>query len=215
MATTTHSKLQKQMALAVLIIMHVVGLVGLNVERFRGDFIPLIWINLLFIFGIVMSLHSKWNFHYLYYVLGIFILGLGVEILGVRTHAIFGDYQYQGNMGLSIMTVQLVIGLNWVVLTYCAGTIARRVDPSVGIRIAVGALLMTGMDALIEPFAIRYDLWQWQAGHPPFQNYVGWFFTALIAQTAYHLLLARTTNPVAAPTFLILLLFFALDLLWS
>jgi len=131
----------------------------------------------------------------------------------VRTHAIFGAYEYSDKLGLSILTVPVVIGLNWVTVTYCAGFVARKVDPGQAIRVFSGALLMVGMDALLEPFAIRFDLWQWTGGHPPLRNYAGWFVTALIAQLAYHQLLAKTANPIASRTFFILALFFVGNLL--
>ncbi len=203
--------IQVRVSLAVLLVMHVVGLAGLNIDRFRPDFIPLIWINLVFLFCIVLSLHSKWNLNYLYFVAGVFALGFVVELIGVRTHAIFGAYSYQGNLGMSLMGVPLVIGMNWVVLTYCCGALARRIDPSLFIRVVAGALLMVGLDVLIEPFAIRYDLWQWSGGTPPLRNYAGWLITSLVAQIAYQKLLAKTSNPIAVPTFLILLFFFLGD----
>ncbi len=205
--------LQNRVSLAVLIVLHSVGLLGLNLTSLRGDFTGVIWVNLVFVFGIVMSLHSKWNWRYLAYVLGVFALGYGVELAGVKTGRLFGVYQYTDNLGLRVFSVPLVIGLNWVMLTYCAGSLARRIDPSTEVRILTGALLMVGLDALIEPFAIRYELWIWEGGHPPFQNYLGWLGTALIAQTAYHLLLRKTSNPIAIPAFFVLLVFFALD--WS
>jgi putative membrane protein len=206
------TKLQERAAIAVLIILHLVGLTGLNIPRFERDFVPLIWVNLVFLFCIVLSLHSKWNPAFGYFVGGVFILGMAVEIIGVRTHAIFGAYAYSGQLGQSLFGVPLVIGLNWVTLTYCAGFLARKVDPALGIRVVSGALLMVGMDALLEPFAIRFDLWQWEGGHPPLRNYLGWFATALVAQLAYHLLLAKTLNPVATRTYFILALFFAANL---
>jgi uncharacterized membrane protein len=205
--------LQDRVSLAVLVILHSVGLLGLNLESFRQDFTGLIWVNLVFVFGIVMSLHNKWNWRYLAYVLGVFALGFGVEVAGVKTGRLFGEYSYTSNLGQLVFSVPLVIGLNWVVLTYCAGSLARRIDPSTGVRILAGALLMVGLDVLIEPFAIRYELWTWAGGQPPLLNYLGWFGTALIAQTAYHGLLAKTKNPIAIPTFFVLLVFFALD--WS
>ncbi len=207
------NKQQEKIALLVLVILHVVGLIGLNVERFRSDFVPLIWINLVFIFCIVLSLHSKWNRNFLFFILGVFAFGITIEALGVRTDAIFGAYSYKNNLGFKIASVPFVIGLNWVVLTYCTGALARKLDPDLVPRVIAGAILMVGLDALIEPFAIRYELWEWTGGHPPFRNYIGWLVTAAIAQVAYHKLLHKTGNPIAVRAYIILVLFFAMDLL--
>jgi len=39
-------------------------------------------------------------------------------------------------------------------------------------RILVGAINLVLLDLLIEPLAIRFDYWQWQANSVPFFNYV-------------------------------------------
>jgi putative membrane protein len=205
--------MQARFALIVLVVLHTVGLVGLNWDRFRPDFIPLIWINLLFVFSIVLSLHSRWNVSYGIYVGAVFLLGMVTEIVGVKTHAIFGAYEYGPVLGAGIGTVPFVIGLNWVVVTYGAGSISKRIDPSLFWRVVFGALLMVGLDALIEPFAIRYGMWTWSGGHPPLRNYLGWFAVGAVAQWFYHRYASHSSNPVAAASFVILVVFFALDLL--
>ncbi len=205
------SETQRRFALIVLVVLHAVGLVGLNVERFQGDFLQLVWINLLFVFSIVMSLHTRWNLDYLFFVGSVFLWGMATEIIGVKTGLLFGHYHYTPLLGQQVGGVPLIIGLNWVVVTYCAGNVARRLDPSPVLRIGFGALLMVLMDALIEPFAVRYGLWVWAGGHPPLHNYIGWLAVGAVAQYAYHRWASSGNNPVAAAAFLILLLFFAGD----
>lgn len=205
------SEVQRRFAVVALLVLHSVGLVGLNLNRFQQDFLQLVWINLLFVFSIVMSLHPRWNMKYLLFIGSVFGWGMLTEIIGVKTGLLFGQYHYTPLLGAQFGGVPLIIGLNWVVVTYCAGHLAKRVDPSPVIRIAFGAALMVLMDALIEPFAIRYGLWVWDAGHPPVQNYIGWFAVGAVAQYAYHRWASQSNNPVAIPAFLILLAFFALD----
>jgi putative membrane protein len=205
------SETQKRFAFVALIVLHSVGLVGLNVERFQADFLSLVWINLLFVFSIVMSLHTRWNLNYAYFVGGVFGWGMLTEIVGVKTGMLFGAYHYTPLLGQQIGGVPIIIGLNWVVVTYCAGDIAKRIDPSPMLRVAFGALLMVLLDWLIEPFAIRYGLWVWDAGHPPLHNYIGWFAVGAVAQYLYHRWASEASNPVAGAAFVILALFFTLD----
>jgi uncharacterized membrane protein len=208
---TPASRTQARVALFVLVVLHAVGLVGLNWDRFRPDFEQLVWINLLFTFSIVMSLHSRWNTDYATFVGAVFSWGMLTEILGVKTGFPFGNYHYGPLLGQQLAGVPLVIGLNWVVLTYATGAVAKRVDPSPVLRVVIGALLLVGLDALIEPFAIRYGMWTWADGTPPLRNYIGWFGVGLLAHVAYVRWAAKAENPVAGPTFFILLLFFAGD----
>ena len=48
------------------------------------------------------------------------------EILGVNYGLIFGKYDYGDNLGLKLLGVPLLIGLNWVVLTFICGSISNH-----------------------------------------------------------------------------------------
>lgn len=204
-----------RIALAVLLVLHGVGLVGLNTKAFHQEFLALIWVNLLFLFAIVLSLHRHWNVRYLALVPAVFLLGMAAEIIGVRTDQIFGAYSYTDRLGAPFAGVPPVIGLNWVVLTYCAGMVALRVDRSPWIRVPLGAALMVGMDVLIEPFAAKYGLWTWLGEHPPLRNWAGWIAMSLLLQGVFVYAIRRSWNPIAIWAFFILAAFFLLDLLWT
>ena len=46
------------------------------------------------------------------------------------------------------------------------------------LRAAMAASLMTAMDFLIEPVAVRAGWWTWSAGDIPISNYVTWWIVA-------------------------------------
>jgi uncharacterized membrane protein len=200
-----------KIAFGVLVILHFIGIIGLNSTRYEGEFKSLIWVNLLFIFGIVLSLHPKWNTKYIVFVVSAFAIGMLVEVIGVRTGQLFGAYHYTGLLGIKIMDVPLVIGMNWVILSYCAGMLSSKINPSITIRVIFGALLMVGLDILIEPFAIRYDMWVWNAGSPPIKNYLAWFVIGLGIMTLFHNTIRGAYNKVASFTLILLAVFFGLD----
>jgi putative membrane protein len=75
----------------------------------------------------------------------------------------------------------------------------------------MSALLMVGLDVLIEPIAIELDFWTWAGGYVPFQNYVGWFVIAFVLQFAFHKAIPKDmTNHVAVILFGLQILFFGL-----
>ena len=47
-----------------------------------------------------------------------FVVGMGVELLGVNFGLIFGQYVYGDNLGVKVGGVPLLIGANWVMLTF-------------------------------------------------------------------------------------------------
>lgn len=202
---------QERAAIIVMGIIQLVGLVGLNYADTRIHFEALVSVNLLFIFAIVFSLHPKWNQKYLFYLLVTFLAGMLVEIVGVNYGQPFGTYRYTSALGTSIKGVPVIIGMNWVLLIYCAGMVSRKVDPSKTVQVLAGGALMLLMDVLIEPFAIRHGLWVWEAGNPPLQNYLAWFGISCLLMLVFQRSFKKTTNETAARVFLLLLAFFLID----
>jgi bisanhydrobacterioruberin hydratase len=200
-----------KIALALLIAMHLAGLIGLQHPVSRPVFEKLIAFNLVVTAAIVFYFHPDFSYRFIVFAIVTFLAGYFVEVAGVHTGVIFGRYQYGGALGFKLWDVPLLIGLNWLVLVYCTGVITHRLRVPAILKIITGALLMVGIDYLIEPVAIRHTWWTWQAETVPLQNFAGWFVSALVLLTFFHILRFGKNNPVAPLVYVIQVLFFFLQ----
>jgi putative membrane protein len=72
----------------------------------------------------------------------------------------------------------------------------------------IGGLLMTLLDVLIEPVAIKTGMWHWFGEAPPVQNYLAWFVIASMLTALVHKIAPQLKNPAAAGFFTIQVIFF-------
>jgi bisanhydrobacterioruberin hydratase len=63
---------------------------------------------------------------------------------------------------------------------------------------------------LIEPIAMKTDMWQWRNNVVPLQNYIGWFAVALPLQILFFKFIGGVKNIVAVALFILQFVFFAL-----
>jgi putative membrane protein len=106
-----------------------------------------------------------------------------------------------------------MIGINWILVAYSAGMIINHFmkDSHLIIKSFLGAALMVLLDYFIEPVAIEFGFWTWAAnGHPPLQNYLGWFWVALPVMLLFFILVKKQQNKVGYTLFIIQFLFFFL-----
>lgn len=101
------------------------------------------------------------------------LIGFGVEVVGVQTGLIFGHYQYGSALGFQIAGVPLTIALNWLIMVYITGYLFRRMGRE--FQPFAGALLMTGIDVIIEQVAPKLDFWTFAGESVPIRNYIAWF----------------------------------------
>lgn len=204
-------KSKNTLASFVLVVVYIVGIIGIK-GNFDERFVLLTPINLLLSLALVFWTHptkyiSLWKLAFLCFTTGVL-----VEIAGVQTGLVFGDYQYGEVLGPKIWETPWMIGINWTMLVYCAGSTVNRLVPSLNIWIKamLGAMLMTLLDLLIEPVAMELNFWNWQNNIIPLQNYFAWFFVALPLLVAYFKLLGKTTNKVAILLFILQFIFFGI-----
>ena len=115
-----------------------------------------------------------------------FVVGMGVELLGVNYGLIFGQYVYGNNLGVKLGGVPLLIGANWVMLTFITGAVGAVFFKRSAFWAAVlGALLMVLLDLVIEPVAPKFDYWEFAEVTAPVSNYIGWFLVAFPIQWVY------------------------------
>ena len=138
------------------------------------------------------------------------------EVIGVNTGRVFGHYTYGATLGPKLLDmppfvgVPPLIGLNWLVLTYVCGCLARYLPLPELPRTLLAALLMLGLDMCMEPVAGRYDFWHWSAEVIPLQNFRDWFIFACILQVLFNRASFAKFNPLAPLVYLTQLLFFFL-----
>ena len=138
----------------------------------------------------------------------VYMVGMSVEIIGVNTGLLFGNYWYGENLGPKLANVPLLIGINWVVLTFITATFAKRFIPNPWLAPICGALLMVALDFFIEPVAPVFNYWHWSAGYAPLRNYIDWFVVSLVLQVLVRNHVPQAKHPLPLHHFASQVLFF-------
>ena len=200
---------RQNILLLILIVFYSVGVIGLHTS-FRASFLTLTPFNLLLSFACLylsfkdLSLKKHVDFFL------IALAGCVIEWIGIHTSYLFGNYQYGSVLGFKFDGVPLIIGLNWVLLTFGASAIVNKWKIPLLLKALVAGALMTALDWLIEPVAVKSGFWWWENGSIPVYNYICWMiFSTLFC---YWILKRKTveTNKVSIGLFGIIVLFFAI-----
>jgi putative membrane protein len=162
----------------LVVLMYAVGCMGLMLVP--DLFIPLsIWsliITFFVLFQEEMNLKNGLVFF------SIAAMGWFIEYIGVHYHVPFGIYEYGDGLGIKVLDIPLVIGLNWVIVTVSSWITVEWAFSKWNklSKILMSASLMTILDILIEPVAPHLDYWMFQLNWPPVQNYIAWFWLGLL-----------------------------------
>jgi len=145
----------------------------------------------------------------------IYLAGMAAEIIGVQTGLVFGTYRYGEGLGLKILGTPWLIGLNWVLLVYASAALFSHLKIHVVWKIPAAAGVMVVYDLVLEQVAPLLDMWYWQDGKIPLQNYIAWFVLAIIFLSLLKVSGIKTENRFAATLlatqfvfFLLLMVFF-------
>lgn len=194
----------------VLLVLYTVGMIAI-VFNIHPNFIYLTPINLLVSLFIVLYNHPKWNaVSFLFFGL-VFSLGLMIEIIGVETGLIFGEYQYGEVLGPKILGTPWMIGVNWLLLVYGCGAALNRfyTKGNIFLKSLIGAIALVSLDFLIEPSAMIYGFWSWGADNAvPYQNYVAWFLISYFFLLLFNIFLKDIKNNAAFTLFNLQFIFF-------
>ena len=189
------------------------GVIGLSIPSVSAWFRWATPFQLLLTAGLLLYFHRDGRRLFWGWTGFTVAFGYLIEVVGVHTSLIFGDYAYGSTLGFKVLEVPPVIGINWFIMAYTSGIVAYRLPLPRYVQIPVAAMLMVGSDFLIEPVAIRHDFWAWSTTTVPLHNYVGWLVSALFLQALFFALPFRKDNALARYVFFIQLAFFATLLL--
>lgn len=197
-----------------LVIFYGLGILGLGITHSREFFLSVMPYSLLLVMVMLFSVHKSWQFKHVLAFLVIAILGFGVEMIGVLTGHVFGDYEYGRALGFKVMQTPPLIGLNWVMLIYCVYEITLKLVLPVVLRIIFGSILMVFYDIIMEPVAIQINMWSWAGSTIPIQNYFAWFVISFVMLSILYLARINYRNRFAPKLLFIQIgLFIALNLI--
>ena len=214
-----------QIATAIAILFHLIGLVGILV--FKSELIiqstPL---NLLLSFGLLIWTQQSKNWQFYSFMVICMLTGFAVEVVGVNTGLLFGNYSYGTVLGPQLKSVPLIIGINWFITIFCCG-ISMHILLSKAIKkvaeqskqppmilkalslVTDGATMAVAFDWLMEPVAVKLGFWSWGGnGSIPFYNYVCWFIISMLLLLVFHGLAINKKNIFAIHLLLIQVMFF-------
>ena len=164
----------------LLFILHFVGGIALSMDSVKSVFLTLTPFNLTLTFVLLIWGNQDFSFNFFKVISVLFLIGFFVEILGVYSGLLFGEYHYGKTLGFQFLGVPLIIGVNWVLLVVSSFAVSSYFVSNSILTVVLSSVIMVLLDLMIEPVAIRLDFWYWQAEVIPLQNYLMWFLVALL-----------------------------------
>lgn len=198
--------LKSSYLIVILLVLHVVGTAGFAL--YPAFFLKLVPFH-LFTIALLLYLGVFNNFKSLLVIFLVSFLGWVVEVVGVKTGLVFGDYSYGETLGYKVLAVPLSIGLNWGALLYATYVLLADLKLNFWVKIFTGALIVVFLDYFIEPVAIQLDFWTWNDIDIPVQNYVAWFvLSSLLLIVLFKSKIKKVPKSLAFSFLIIQLLFF-------
>lgn len=198
----------QRILLAIAVIFHAVGLVGIGI--LHSDSISRSTPMHLLLMGVLLFIASRAELpRFALWAAITAVVSFWAEWFGVHTGLLFGEYSYGRVLGPRALDIPLLIGLNWMLVLSGACTIAFRYSPTSVVAVLFAAGLATVYDYILEPVAIRLGYWSWRSPEIPLYNYFCWALLAAAFALSWKILRLRG-NLFAAGLFVIQLVFFIL-----
>lgn len=189
-------------------VFYTVGIAGMLIPFYFPLFVKLIPLALLLSSFALAIFHQTFSTKSVMLFAAIYLAGFFIEVAGVHSGNIFGHYLYGSSLGLKLFDTPLIIGLNWLLLAYISASVFEKVKIHPALKIIGASVLMLGYDVITEQIAPVLDMWHWTDKTIPMQNFVAWFFIALIFQTVIRVFRIKTENRLAPVILICQLLFF-------
>ncbi|MDA3880100.1 MAG: carotenoid biosynthesis protein [Prolixibacteraceae bacterium] len=202
--------LEEKEATKFLIIFYIVGVVGFLIPQTREIFERLIPVSLIINIFMLFLFHKVFNLKHLVFFVSIIVVTIAIEAVGVQTGILFGEYDYGKSIPVKVFGTPVLIGFNWLMLTYGAVFLLRTKKALRKFLPVLTGVLMTGFDYIMEPVAMKADMWTWMFNDIPYQNYIMWFVIATVIGGCFELFNINTDNKIAGRIFVLQLVFFGI-----
>ncbi|HSK13087.1 MAG TPA: carotenoid biosynthesis protein, partial [Phnomibacter sp.] len=213
-------------ATIIALAFHISGFIAIGIFE-SSLFISLTPLNLLVCAVLIFWTQQQIDLPFLIFCLLAFGIGFGSEWVGINTGMLFGNYTYGKVLGPGFQGVPYLIGIQWLVVVYCAGICMAMLhqklldankDPYNALprkwiavsMVADAALLALIFDWVLEPVAVYLGYWTWEGGEIPWLNYASWWGISALIMIFFHFLPFRKHNLFAVHLLMIQVMFFLL-----
>jgi putative membrane protein len=190
------------------VIFYAVGITGMLLPITFPLFVKLTPFALLLSSSALAFFHQGYNLKAIAVFFTIFFFGFFIEVYGVNTGVVFGEYSYGNGLGVKLFNTPLIIGLNWLMLVYITSSIFERVKINTILKVILASAIMLGYDVIIEQVAPRLQMWEFSNNTIPAQNYASWFFFALFFHILVKIFGVQTKNQLSVAILVCQVLFF-------
>lgn len=191
-----------------LVVFYAVGVLGFLFPVTKPLFIAITPFAILLSVYLLALYHTKFNSLQVIIFCFVFLFGFLVEAVGVNTGLIFGNYNYGSGLGFKLYNTPLLIGVNWLFLTYTASSIANKLSSKTGLQLMIAPSIMLFYDFILEHVAPQMDMWSWNGDSIPLKNYLAWWVIGFVFVALLKIFKVSTQNPLSLFLFCCQYLFF-------
>ena len=169
--------------------------------------------------GVMATLQqaAKLRWRFIAWSSSVIVASFLIELLGVKTGAVFGVYAYAEVLQPTLWDVPMSIGFAWLGMIISSAAISQRILPGhaawreIAMPIFI-AWFMVIFDFFMEPAAAKLGYWHWAGNMVPLRNYVAWFvFGWILSGIGVRLgLFTKKLSPVALHAYAAQLVYFAM-----
>jgi len=206
--------LVKHKEMLFLYLIFSVGIFGHLFYPLRDLMLFLTPVTLLLNGTLVLFTSYKGSKNFLKWIILTYLLTFALEVIGVKTGLVFGEYKYGETLGLKLFEVPLIIGFNWILVILGTISVAQLITQNVLANSLIAATISVVFDLVLEPIAIKLDYWQWSQNVIPIQNYIAWFFIAFISALLFSILKVKMQSGLSKYYLLVQFIFFVSLLLF-
>jgi uncharacterized membrane protein len=190
-------------------IFYFVGILGILIEFSSSSMISLTpFALLLSSLALVIFHNSGFGLKELLVFSLILFFGFFVEVVGVNTGLIFGQYSYGKTLGIKWLDTPLMIAVNWLLLVYSTAAMLSTLKINIFVKLLISTAIMVVYDFLLEPVAPKLDMWSWSSFDAPLQNYFAWAIVAFAFHFLIYFAKLKIVNPMASTIFICQFVFF-------
>jgi len=197
-----------------IVIFYTVGILGFIIPWTHNLFIILTTYALLLSTYLLLLYHENYSKKDILVFLAIAVLGFFVEVLGVNTGLIFGSYKYGEGLGIKLFQTPLLIGVNWLFLTYTALSISDKITKNTYLQLIIAPTLMIVYDMVMEQLAPIMNMWSWAGSSIPMKNYIAWWLLGFLFTGILKRFKINTNNSLALLLFICQFIFFVVLLIY-